>query len=123
EARIAQGLAGLPVGIGRVAEDFGFFLLVGQTFEQVINRVTVGRVGRGHGHLVDELGVGVDGQVSFVAIEAAIARLVAVAGLGVDGRDNPVLGHAAHDAKDPVIALFRVLAGDKSQQVGGAGGA
>ena len=57
--------------------------------------------------------------MSFEPIEAAVARLVAVAGLGVDGRDDPVLGHAFHDAKDPVVALFDVLAGDQGQQVGG----
>ena len=57
--------------------------------------------------------------MSFVAIESTVARLVAVAGLGVDGRDDPVFGHTDHDAKDPVIALLCVLTGDEGQQVGG----
>ena len=121
EAGIAQRLAGRAVGIGRVAEDLGLVLFVGQALDEVADGVTVGHVGRGDGHLVDEFGVRVDGEVRFVAVEATVARLVAVAGLGVDGRDDPVLGDTAHDAKDPVIALLGVLAGDEGQQFGGAG--
>ena len=112
-------LARRPVGIGRVAHDLGLVLFVGHALEQLANGVTVGHVGRGDGHLGDELGVGVDREVGLVAVEAAVPRLVAVAGLGVDGRDDPVLGHAADDAKDPVVALFGVLAGDEGQQLGG----
>ena len=57
--------------------------------------------------------------MGLVAVEAAVARLVAVAGLGINGRDDPVLGHAPHDAKDAVVARLCVLAGDQGQQVGG----
>ena len=55
EARFAERLAGGAVGIGRVAHDLGLVLFVGQALEQVVHRVTVGHVGRGDGHLVDEL--------------------------------------------------------------------
>ncbi len=57
--------------------------------------------------------------MGFVAVEVAVGRLVAVAGLGVDGRDDPVLGHFLGDAEPPVVALFDVLAGHQGQQVGG----
>ena len=40
-----------------------------------------------------------------------------VAGLGVNGRDHAVFRHLAHDAKDPVLALFDVLACDEGERV------
>ena len=49
----------------------------------------------------------------------AVGRLVPAAGLGVDGRDDPVLGHFPGDAEAPVVASFYVLAGHQGQQVGG----
>ena len=119
EAGIAQRLARRPVGIGRVAHDLGLVLFVGQALDEVTDGVTVGHVGRGDGDFVDEFGVRIDGEVGLVAVEATVARLVAVAGLGVDARDDPVLGDTLDDAKDPVIALLGVLAGDEGQQVGG----
>lgn len=50
--------------------------------------------------------------MGFVAVEVPVLGLVAVTGLGIDRRDHPVLGHLACYAKDPVVSLFDVLAGD-----------
>ena len=60
--------------------------------------------------------------MDLVAVEVAVGRLVAVAGLGVDGRDEPVLGHFPGDAEAPIVAFFYVLAGHQGQQVGGVAG-
>ena len=122
EAGLVQRLTGGAVGVGRVTHDLGLVVVVFVSLDQLVDGVAVGRVGRADGHLVDELGIGVDGQVGLVPVEAAVARLVTVAGLGVDRRDEPVLGHLVDDAKDPVVALFCVLAGDEGQQVGGGDG-
>ncbi|MEO7837668.1 MAG: hypothetical protein ABIS21_08530 [Acidimicrobiales bacterium] len=57
--------------------------------------------------------------MGLVAVETAVATLVAVAGFGVDGGDDPVFGHAPHDAEYAVVVLGHVLAGDEGQQLGG----
>ncbi len=49
----------------------------------------------------DDLTVRIDGDVTLVAVEAAVVGLVPVPGLGVDGRDHPVLGDPAGDAHHP----------------------
>ena len=59
--------------------------------------------------------------MALVAIEALGLGLVAVAGLGIDRRDDPVSRHAAHDAKGGALALFDVLADDGGEQSGGLG--
>ena len=54
--------------------------------------------------------------MGLVAVEAAVLTLVSMAGLGVDGGDDAVPGHAPHDAEDAVGADSHVLAGHKGQQ-------
>ena len=39
-----------------------------------------------------------------------------MAGLGIDGRDNPVGGHTLGDLPGAIVVLFDVLAGDEGQQ-------
>src|ERR1035437_2764542 len=46
---------------------------------------------------------------------------MSMAGLWIDRRDDPVLGHAPDDAKGGVIALFYVLTDDGGEQGGGQG--
>src|ERR1035441_2325785 len=43
---------------------------------------------------------------------------VAVTGLDIDRRDDPVARHLLLDAKDPVVALCNVLACDEGEQFG-----
>jgi hypothetical protein len=55
--------SGGPIGVGRVADDHRLFGLVTQVADQGVEGVTVGNVGRGGGHLVDDLRVGIDTDV------------------------------------------------------------
>lgn len=48
----------------------------------------------------------------------AVAALVAVASLGIDGGDQPIRRHLGHDAKGSVVASFGVLASHHGQQLG-----
>jgi hypothetical protein len=57
-----------------------------------------------------------------VAIEAVGGGLVAMAGLGVHGRDDPVGCRALKDAEAAIVGLLDVLAGDGGQQRRGLGG-
>ena len=54
--------------------------------------------------------------MTLVAVKAACAGLVAVAGVRVDGRDDAVFGDPPGDPEDPVIALIEVLADQRRQQ-------
>jgi hypothetical protein len=51
-----------------------------------------------------------------VAVEAVGGGLVAMASLGVDGRDDPVRCGALEDPEAAVDGLLDVLAGDGGQQ-------
>jgi hypothetical protein len=70
----------------------------------------------------DHLCVGVDRHVGLVAVKAVGGGLVAVAGLWVDGGDDPVGCGARKDPETPVSCLLDVLAGDGGQQRGRLGG-
>lgn len=52
---------------------------------------------------VDELKSGSSKMCALVAVEARVARLVSIAGLGIDRGDDPVPGHATHDTEYAVI--------------------
>ena len=56
-----------------------------------------------------------------VAVEAVGGGLVPVAGLGVDGRDDPIRRGALEDAEAAIAGLFDILAGDGGQQHGRLG--
>ncbi|CAN5480817.1 hypothetical protein BH09ACT8_BH09ACT8_49690 [soil metagenome] len=94
---------------------------VGWLAEQFVDDVTVGGIGRGHGHLGDQLVVGIDAQVRFVPIEGPGPGLVTVAGLDVDSGDQPIPGHPPGDPKHPVLTGLDILAGHQPQQLGGLG--
>jgi hypothetical protein len=55
-----------------------------------------------------------------VAVKAPVSGLVAVTGLDIDRRDDPVARHLLLDAKDPVVTLCDVLACDEGEQFGRA---
>ena len=78
-------------------------------------------VAGGDDRVGDDLAVGIDRGVALVAVEAADLGLVAVPGLGIDGGDDPVLGHLAGDAEHAVVAGFEVLADHRRQQLDGFG--
>ena len=67
--------SGGAIGISRVADHYWLVGPVLEVADQILHRVTVGRVGRGGGHLVDDLRVGVDRNVGLVAVEAAVGDL------------------------------------------------
>jgi hypothetical protein len=81
----------------------------------------VGHIGGGHRHLVDQLGVRIHRQVGAVAVETPVIGLTPMAGFGIDGGDDAVLGHPLGDAEDSVVALFDILAGQHGQQTGHLG--
>ncbi|GFG50269.1 hypothetical protein MAGR_17100 [Mycolicibacterium agri] len=53
----------------------------------------------------DDAGIGFDREVGFEAVLAAVHRLVGVAGVGIDGGDDPVRGDLLRDAPMPVGAI------------------
>jgi len=59
--------------------------------------------------------------MAFVAVKAAGAGLVAVAGLGVDGGDHPVGGDLRGDPEAAIGVLLQVLAHHGGQQPSGLG--
>jgi hypothetical protein len=105
--------------IGAVGEHLETGLLTVQERDPGLAVVGVGRSEGGGG---DDPGLGLDGDVRLVAVAVLRARLVHVARLRVDGRDDPVRGHFAGDPPGAVLVLFDVLAGDERQQSEGARG-
>jgi hypothetical protein len=69
----------------------------------------------------DQLAVGVDRGMPLVAVKAAGAGLVTMAGIWVDGGDHPVGGDLAGDPEAAVATLLQVLAHHRRQQPGGLG--
>ena len=69
----------------------------------------------------DDLGVGVDAHMGFVAVKAVGGGLVPVAGLGVHRGDDPVGRGALEDPEAAVVGLLDVLAGHHGQQHGRLG--
>jgi hypothetical protein len=59
--------------------------------------------------------------MALVAVEPARVRLVTVAGLGVDHRDDPIRRHPVGDDEAAVGGLLDVLADDGGQQLGRLG--
>jgi len=80
---------------------------------------TIGGADLGGG---DDLGVGIGGDVALVAVIAARAGLVAVAGLRVDQRQHPIRGDALGDDEAAVGGLLDILADHGRQQLGRLGG-
>ena len=73
-------------------------------------------IARGDHRCRDELGVGIDRDVALVPVEGMVARLVAVAGVGVDRADDPVGRNLAGDSDPPVGSVLEVLAEHRGQQ-------
>jgi hypothetical protein len=82
--------------LGEVGDEFG------DGFD--VAGVTGGDLGGG-----DDLAVRVDGDMGFVAVETAVAGLVSVPGLRVDGRDHPIGGDFPGDPQQPGVAGMKVL--------------
>ena len=59
---------------------------------------------------------GVHSDIALIAIKATGGGLVAVAGVGVDGRYDPVLRDALRDPKHAVLAFVEILTDDRGQQ-------
>ena len=79
-------------------------------------------VGRGDDHFVDQLGIRIDGHVRLVPVETAVAGLMAVTGLAVNGRDHSVAGDPRDNSKHAVVVgSFAILAVHDRQQLGGLG--
>ncbi len=106
------GVGGAIVGVGGRLVGAGFV-------QKFVDDVAIRGVGRRDGHVGDQLVVGIDIHVGLVPIEGPGARLVPVAGLHIDGGDQPIPGHLAGDTKHPVLAGLDVLAGHQPQQLGG----
>jgi len=87
------------------------------TGQQILDGRRVVHVAGRDDHLVDQLGVGVDRQVRFEAVEAAVMGLMSVAALDINGGDHPVGGDTPGDTKHPVVAGLDVLAGHDGQQL------
>ena len=59
--------------------------------------------------------------MALVAVKAAGAALVAMAGIGVDGGDHPVGGDLTGDPEHPLAAQFQILAHHRRHQPRGLG--
>ena len=104
---------GGPIGVGRITVNLkapsalshrpgwyrcrchqqavGSGLGVGARFDQqLVDDLAIRGIGRGDGHIGDQLVVGIDIQVSLVPIEGPRPRLVPVAGCDIDGGDQPI---------------------------------
>ena len=109
-----QGVTGRPRAIGRVGEDLEPVVLAGHELDT--GRAVRG-VGRGDLQAGDDAGLGLGGQMGLEPVDPRGRGLVPVAGLGVDGRDDPVLGHLAGDPPGAVgLGWFDVLAGDEGEE-------
>src|SRR5437763_16659387 len=71
--------------------------------EQVLGGLCVAGVARGDRGRGDDIRVRVDAEVALVAVESAGSALVPVPGIGIDGGDNPVLGHPPGDRQDSTL--------------------
>ena len=80
ETLVVEAFAKLGTGIGGVTHHFRLHVQVCARCEEILGCVLVGRIGGGDGDIVDDLGVRIDRHVALVAIEAAAAALVPVAG-------------------------------------------
>ena len=122
---VVEVLLELAGPVGRVAVDLRPVIAALVVVEEVVDEVVgdgrvTGVAGR-DGRVGDDLAVGIDRDVTLVAVEAAGRGLVAVTGVGIDGGDDPVLGDLAGDAEPAVVAVFEVLADHRRQQLGGLG--
>ena len=111
---VLEVLAQLPGAVRGVVEHLGACRLADQQPGGGLRVVGVagGELARG-----DQPGVGLGGDVGFVAVPVGVLGLVHVPGLGVDRGDHPVRGGALGDP--PLagpVAGFDVLAGDQRQQ-------
>jgi hypothetical protein len=84
----------------------------GVTSEQRRQYFGVGGARRGRLPGDEQVGGDVHAQGRLVAVVAVPAGAVAVAGLGVDDRDDPLGGHRLGDAHASVAVVFDVLGGD-----------
>jgi hypothetical protein len=82
----------------------------------VLGGAGVSGVARGDGGGGDDLGIGVDANVSFVAVESTCDGLRPVPGLRVDGGDHPVFRDPPRDPKHPRLVLIEVLTEHGGQQ-------
>ena len=73
-------------------------------------------LGGRQGRRGDESGLGLDRHVRLVAVAVLAAALVHVAGLGVDDRDDAVLGDPAHDPPAAIVIELDVLARHEREQ-------
>jgi hypothetical protein len=64
----------------------------------------------------DELGIGIERDVALVPVEGSGVGLVAVAGVGVDRADDPVVGHPPGDPDPAVGPVLEVLAEDGGEE-------
>ena len=104
----------LTGAIGRIAEDLGACRLVLEQARRGFGVAEVRLTEMGGG---DEAGVRFDRHVGFVAIAIAVGRLVHVAGLRVDDRDDAIRCRAPRDL--PVtgaVGRLDVLACDECEQ-------
>lgn len=126
---LLQLLQHFACAVGRVAVDGGPACVitagcraragVQDVMQQLCGELPVADAGgadRGRG---DDFGVGVDGDVAFVAVEPAVAGLVPVPGGRVHGGDGPVRGDLAGDPEDPVGVFLQVLTQHCGQQLRG----
>jgi hypothetical protein len=90
--------------------------LVDQLGQQLGRGRRVAHIARGGSGRHHQLAVGVDRGMALVAVKAAGAGLVAMAGIGVDGGDHPVGGDLTRDPEAAVRGLLQVLAGHRGQQ-------
>ncbi len=111
--------AELAGAVTRIAEHFGAW---GFVVEQAGGGVGVTNIARAEIALGDQTGLGLGSNVGLVAVAIRAAGLVGVAGLGVNGRNDPVLGGAASDALLVwPVARLDVLARDQREQRHGVG--
>jgi hypothetical protein len=90
-----------------------------QVGDEVLSHTGIAGVAGGDRGVGDDLGVGIHRDVTLVAVEAPRLGLVPVAGLGVDDRDHPVLGHLGSDAKRSAVIFFQVLNDHGGEEAGG----
>jgi hypothetical protein len=115
--RLTEGITPLsrrPIRVAAVST----VVVSEQIADEVWSHTPVRRVARGDRGGGDDLGIGVDGCVALVAVETPGCGLVTVPGLGIDRRDDPVLGHPPGNAEDSVGTNVEVLADDSGEELG-----
>ena len=119
--RLLQVSAEIPTAVRRIGQHTHRCGLTGQKLRRHCGVVAADAAGLGQGTVGDDAGIGLDRDVGFEPVLAAVHALMGMTGLGIDRGDHPIRRDSLGDTPPPVGAIgildrFDILAGDQRQQ-------